>query len=231
METLLPYLAFSMGFMSSFHCLGMCGPIALAIPVKASSAYSRIFLYLLYNIGRAVTYMLLGLIVGSIASTVSMAGYFSYFSIAIGVLLVLYAVGPSSLNKYYQMPRFWQFIVSNVKKNMAAVIRSSHPLSKVFLGMLNGLLPCGMVTMALAGSMATGTAVSGGIFMFLFGIGTFPAMLGIGLFKEKISPKFRSAIYRLSPVFVFLIGIWLIIRGLLFDFGSVTDTIPVCTGI
>jgi len=231
METLLPYLAISMGFMSSFHCLGMCGPIALAIPVKASSAYSRIFLYLLYNIGRAVTYMLLGFIVGSIAATVSMAGYFNYFSIGIGVLLVLYAIGPSSLNKYYQMPRFWQVIVRNVKKNMAAVIQSSHPLSKVFLGMLNGLLPCGMVTMALAGSMATGNALSGGIFMFLFGMGTFPAMLGIGLFKEKISPKFRSAIYRLSPVFVFLIGIWLIIRGFLYDFGKVADTIPVCTGI
>lgn len=230
MGTLLPYLAISMGFMSSFHCIGMCGPIALAIPVKTTSAISRFFNYFIYNIGRAVTYLILGLITGSIAETVSLTGYFSYFSIAVGILLILYAVGPSTWNKYYRMPHFWQKLVKNVKIKMASVIHSSHPMSRLILGMLNGLLPCGMVTMALAASMATGKAVTGGVFMFLFGLGTLPAMLGIGLFKEKISPRFRSFLYRLSPVFVFLIGGWLIIRGYMGYLAIATSVIPVCGG-
>lgn len=230
METLLPYLAISMGFMSSFHCIGMCGPIALAIPVKSTSPVSRGINYILYNLGRSTTYMLLGILVGSLAATIALTGYFEYFSIAIGVLLVLYAVGPATWNKYYQMPLFWQNLVKKVKKRMASIIHSSNPGSRVFLGMLNGLLPCGMVTMALAGSMATGSAWSGGGFMFLFGLGTFPAMLGISLFKEKITPRFRSTLYKLSPLFVFAIGLWLIIRGVMFHLPHASHSIPVCTG-
>ncbi len=230
METVLPYLAISMGFMSSFHCIGMCGPIALAIPVRSGSVSGRYFNYVLYNLGRTSTYTLLGLIAGSMAATISLVGYLKYFSVAAGIILIIYAVGPAAWNRYYQPPALWRNMIRKVKTAMSSVLLSHHTGARYLLGMLNGLLPCGMVTMALVSSMATGKAWSGGVFMFLFGLGTLPAMLGISMFKEKISPEIRSRLFQMTPVIMLMIGLWLVIRGFMLDFPAGSSAIPVCTG-
>jgi hypothetical protein len=231
MGTVLPYIALSMGFVSSFHCLGMCGPIALAIPVHTNRSWIRYINYLFYNTGRACTYALLGLFVGSIAQSIQIAGYLQYLSLAIGIALMLYAVNTRLSTQWVHPPVFWVKLVGNLKKQMAVFLTSPSIGTRFLLGMLNGLLPCGMVAMALISSMATGGGWRAAIFMFLFGVATFPVMLGVSFLKAYITPRFRSAITKYTPLFLFFIGLWMIARGSIIHLPAVSASIPVCTGL
>lgn len=85
----------------------------------------------------------------------------------------------------------------------------------VLLGMLNGAIPCGMVYMALLSSVATGNVWGGAIFMALFGLGTMPAMLALGIAKQQFTPALRTRIRKLTPVLIAIAGIWLVARGVM----------------
>ena len=116
MITFLPYLAFTMGLMSSFHCIGMCGPIALALPVQKGNRMQQLAALFLYNLGRALTYGLLGMIIGSIGSSIAWIGYLRYLSIGAGILMLLYVFWPTQLNGHLTAPLFWQKAVNAVRK-------------------------------------------------------------------------------------------------------------------
>ena len=148
METVLA-LGFILGITSNIHCIGMCGPIALAIPVKRTSHY---------NFGRILSYSFLGLIVGSIGLTIQTLGFLQGLSIVSGLFLILFA-----WKKWYKSAIFSEFptfgIHVFIRKNLGKVITSQSPFKIGILGILNGLLPCGMVYAALLNSVLAGNLI------------------------------------------------------------------------
>ncbi|TDB61198.1 sulfite exporter TauE/SafE family protein [Arundinibacter roseus] len=223
-----------MGLMSSFHCVGMCGPIAMALPVHKGSRFMQLAALFSYNTGRAATYALLGTLIGALSGALVWVGYLRYLSIAAGIFMLLYVLWPSKLDAYLHVPAFWQRMVGQVKAQMAGMLHRRSLSGWIALGMLNGLLPCGMVYLAVVSSVAMGSAFNGALYMFTFGMGTLPAMMAVGFFKQWFTPSLRSRFRRMTPVFMAIAGIWLVVRGLAIQLptalpsnGSTTE-IPVC---
>ncbi|WP_229217087.1 sulfite exporter TauE/SafE family protein [Dyadobacter luteus] len=234
MITFLPYLAFTMGLMSSFHCIGMCGPIALALPVQKGNRLQQFAALIVYNSGRAITYALLGMLIGSVGASLAWIGYLRYLSVLAGFAMLIYVFWPATLDKYFHPPLFWQKAVGFVKKKMGDMLRSRKMYSWFLLGSFNGLLPCGMVYLALISSVATGSMVGGGLYMLLFGIGTMPMMMAVGFFKQWFTPTLRTRIRKLTPIMLAVAGVWLVVRGVMIQYPSssapASSQITICHG-
>lgn len=226
------YLAFSLGLMSSLHCVGMCGPIALALPVHQRSPLGKITGILLYNLGRTFTYTLLGFLLGFIGNALNLAGLQRGLSVGTGVLMLGAAAYSSHWLDRLATPPFLQKGVQAVKKKLGNLLHNRSFSALFLLGTLNGLLPCGLVYMALISSVAAGNVGEGALFMALFGIGTVPAMSAAAFIKNLFSVPLRNRARRLMPAFVAAVAILLILRGLEVKgwplLGSETRDIPIC---
>lgn len=110
-----------------------------------------------------------------------------------------------------------QQIMNRVRTGMSRLLFQGKPGSVYAFGLLNGLLPCSMVYMALAGAIATGEALKGAGFMFVFGLGTLPAMWSVSIFSGLIRQELRIKARKLYPAVMAVIGILLILRGLNLD--------------
>jgi sulfite exporter TauE/SafE len=206
-------LAISLGFLGSFHCIGMCGPIALSIPVKSNSKMDALLGGLVYNSGRIFTYSIMGLLFGLIGSGFAMAGLQNTVSIVLGsaILVLVFIPRFSFLNvRSGLIGRLLEKLKTNMRKLFGTYSQSSLFL----IGLLNGLLPCGLVYLAIAGSVATGDVWEGSLFMAGFGLGTLPAMLGVSLVRHLITMEWRQRIRRSVPVFAGLMAVMLILRGM-----------------
>ncbi|TDE18722.1 sulfite exporter TauE/SafE family protein [Dyadobacter psychrotolerans] len=221
-----------MGLMSSFHCIGMCGPIALALPIQKGNRWQQLAGLLLYNSGRALTYAFLGLLIGSVSSSLAWIGYLRYLSVFAGIIMLSYVFWPAFLDKYFHVPMFWQKTIQSVRTKMGAMLRSRTIHGWLFLGILNGLLPCGMVYLALISSVATGSMAGSGIYMLLFGIGTLPMMMMVGFFKQWLTPALRSRMRKITPIVLTAAGIWLVARGVLIEYptNQPSGQITICHG-
>lgn len=212
MEWIIAGLTF--GFLGSFHCIGMCGPIALALPRKSTAYYRFVFSRLIYNIGRVLTYITLGVIVGLFSQMISISGYQQGLSITVGAILLL-ALGWQKLRGLFQKMESLPNKLIGKATNRIKALFSNNSLGSLFLiGVLNGFLPCGFVYMALATALTFGSVESSFLFMAGFGIGTIPAMLGISLAGSFIPATFRRKLQKISPYFIAAVGIILILRGL-----------------
>jgi sulfite exporter TauE/SafE len=212
MNTILPALA--LGFLGSFHCIGMCGPIALALPINQSNILIRVSGILLYNAGRVITYAILGLLFGLIGQSIAFAGYQQALSITIGALILLYLLFPTRLSGKIPFTRGLSRYTGKLREKLGYLFKQRTLSSLFLIGLLNGLLPCGLVYLGIAGSIATGNVLEGSLFMALFGAGTLPAMISVsfaaGFFKAELRTKIRKAV----PVFVGVMAVMLIVRGL-----------------
>lgn len=205
--------ALTLGLLGSFHCIGMCGPIAFALPVGHFSGSGKIAAILLYNIGRVITYASLGLLFGLIGQGFAMAGFQQIMSVVIGSVLLIVVLFPYSLSHKMGVSK-WSGWVNKVKLNLGLLFKQRSLSSLFSIGLLNGLLPCGLVYMAIAGSIAVADTIKGSIFMALFGLGTIPAMFTVTMVKDFISLSVRNKIQKAVPVFVGVMAILLILRGL-----------------
>jgi uncharacterized protein len=203
----------SLGFLGSFHCIGMCGPIALSIPVKRSSPFSVIIGTLLYNTGRIITYSAMGLIFGLLGEGFVLAGWQSLLSVILGILILIIVFFPNSLMIAPNTGIFFRFL-EKLKVYMRNLFGIHTKRSLIFIGLINGFLPCGLVYLAIAGSMATGKTLQGVLFMAMFGLGTFPAMMLLTLVKDYLNIHVREQIRKIVPVFVTIMAVFLILRGM-----------------
>ncbi|MCB0581304.1 MAG: sulfite exporter TauE/SafE family protein [Phaeodactylibacter sp.] len=211
------WTAFTIGLLGSLHCVGMCGPIALSLPYQGSRRWQAGVNVLLYNVGRVITYGLLGLLVGLVGRGFFLAGFQSYVSIGLGVLLL--AIALFSINVESQLLRipFMQRLNAWVKKQLGWLLRQRGPGRLFLIGMLNGLLPCGLVYMAIVGALAAGSVPESALYMALFGAGTIPLMFATALAGQFINLQWRARLRRLVPMFLVAFAVLFILRGLNFD--------------
>lgn len=211
----MEYLAaFTIGLIGSLHCIGMCGPIALALPVGGYTMGGRLWAAVLYNIGRAVTYSLLGLIFGSVGMAVWLAGIQQGFSITVGIFIILLVVIPMAINHFSVVPAFYSRLLNKLKQALQIQLQKRGFVTLFTIGLLNGLLPCGFVYVGLAGATATGHWYSGAIYMALFGLGTLPVMATLIIVKHRINLSFQRAMGKVIPYAMVTIGLLFIVRGM-----------------
>ncbi|MDZ4749589.1 MAG: sulfite exporter TauE/SafE family protein [Saprospiraceae bacterium] len=202
----------SIGFLGSFHCIGMCGPIALALPVHTFSGVQKYVGIFLYNLGRAVTYSLLGFAFGFVGSQFRLWGLQQVISIGAGVLILLFILSRFSFAS--KVPglatlNLW------VQRGLGKLLKTAKNSASLFpVGLLNGLLPCGLVYVAIAAALATMSSLNAMLLMFSFGIGTIPVMAGLMMFGHLLSINIRQKINRSVPYFVGLMAVMLILRGM-----------------
>ncbi|HRT58303.1 MAG TPA: sulfite exporter TauE/SafE family protein [Candidatus Paceibacterota bacterium] len=204
------WTGFALGLVGSLHCAGMCGPLALALPGGGAGAAGYLGGRMAYNAGRTVTYCGMGLVFGGVGQTLGMAGVQRWVSIGLGLLLLAGLVGSRRLSLWQPATR----LVGRLKSAMAGLLRQRSVVSLGVLGLLNGLLPCGLVYVALAGATATGSMLAGVQYMALFGLGTTPLMLAISLSGKLVPLTWRLKLRKAIPVSVFLIATLLILRGM-----------------
>jgi uncharacterized protein len=204
----------TLGFLGSFHCVGMCGPIALALPLNNNSVAAKISGALLYNGGRIFTYALFGSLFGIIGQSMVIAGYQQALSIILGILILLFMFIPSAILNRFKITAPVYKIVSIGKKKLHLLFRKNSYSSLFFIGVLNGFLPCGLVYLGIAGAIATGNGLQGMLFMSVFGLGTLPALLALALAGNTVSPKFRTGINKAMPLFIATVAVLLILRGM-----------------
>lgn len=206
--------ALTLGLLGSFHCVGMCGPIALAIPLKTSSWLARISGGILYNLARAITYAIMGAFFGLLGRGLVMSGFQQWISVIMGCIMILSVITPSLYKNRFNVDKGLFSFVGKVKLSLGKLFTQRSYGSLFLIGLLNGLLPCGLVYMAIAAAIATGSAPGGSLFMFLFGLGTLPMMLAISLIGNLITLELRKKVTRLIPYAIVFIGLLFVLRGL-----------------
>lgn len=203
-----------LGFVGSAHCLGMCGPIALALPLHRSNWLMKFAGTLLYSIGRIITYGFLGALFGLLGKGIYMAGFQRWVSIIFGAMMILSVLVPFVFRGFIDFNRFISGYSGRLIGGLKNLFVKRTLSSLFFIGLLNGLLPCGLVYVAIAGAISTSSVTEGVIYMVLFGIGTAPALMAVSLLGSLIGKNFRKAVNKVIPVIIIIIGILFILRGL-----------------
>lgn len=205
--------AFIIGALGSVHCVGMCGPLALSLPLVNNGRKSKTVSILLYNSGRVVTYSFFGVLFGIIGKTFSLFGYQQWLSISLGALIILFLILPKK-SKVFEKTNIVIHFFYKVRTRLGKLFQKRNYKSVFFIGLLNGLLPCGLVYMAVAGAVATASIVNSSLFMASFGLGTFPMMISVSYFGSFISMAGRQKIKAAYPYLMFIMAFLLIVRGL-----------------
>lgn len=206
--------ALTLGFLGSFHCIGMCGPIALSLPINTTSFFHKVSHLLLYNFGRTLTYSFLGLVFGTIGQTFNFFGIQQYLSITIGVIILMSIFFTSGFAAKHQITASIYKGMNGIKKTLSKLFQRQGWMSVFSIGLLNGLLPCGLVYMGIAGALASGSYTNGALFMFFFGLAIIPVMLSLSFFGNLISLSFKNSIRSITPYVLSVMAVLLILRGL-----------------
>ncbi|HTL07408.1 MAG TPA: sulfite exporter TauE/SafE family protein [Chitinophagaceae bacterium] len=218
---------FTLGFAGSIHCIGMCGPLSMALPTAHLRTTGKIISLLLYQLGRIITYSLLGLVFGVVGKSIYLAGFQQWFSVTLGVLLLLLAclqlLKTGHLRISFLQPAYNR--LSRMMNGILSHLRGPHAF--LLLGMANGLLPCGLVYIALASTLAMPALKDSIAFMAMFGAGTLPAMMLLGFGLQSFKPGWRNNFRKIIPYFVAITGLVLLLRGLNLGIGFIS---PKLTG-
>lgn len=206
--------ALILGLMGSLHCVGMCGPIAFMLPVDRTNNYKKFGQIFIYHFGRLLAYGIIGLVFGLLGKGLSIFGIQQKLSIAIGIIMILIVLIPYQTFNKYNLSKPIYKVISKVKNQLGKELKKKSPDTFLTIGFLNGFLPCGLVYMALFGSIAMGDALQGSLYMMLFGVGTLPLMTAAIYFSNLLKGGIRQKVQKAIPVFVIIIGALFILRGL-----------------
>ncbi|XCI74545.1 MAG: sulfite exporter TauE/SafE family protein [Flavobacteriales bacterium] len=214
METLIVSTAFLLGIAGSLHCFGMCGPIAFAITIDRHHRLKMILQNLTYQSGRVVSYMALGIFFGLIGYGCSLAGFQKTLSLLLGISIMASVFLSRKFLSKLKPFKIYTLRLVRLRSTLGKfIIKKTFP-ALFITGILNGLLPCGLVYTAVTAAMSTGEASSGGLFMLYFGLGTVPLMFVTVMMGNFISLHLRNKIFKMISVMVFFVGILLVLRSL-----------------
>lgn len=208
------WTAFILGLLGSFHCVGMCGPIALMLPVDRHNPWRKAFQISLYHFGRITTYALIGLVFGLIGESFALFGFQQQLSIIIGLIMLSSLLFSESVFGKLNVSKPIFKWVGKLKSELGSSLKKKELDTFFYLGFLNGLLPCGLVYMAVFGSIAISGLVESSLYMVFFGFGTIPLMSVVIYAKEWLSSIVKFNLKRLIPIAIAIIGVLFILRGL-----------------
>lgn len=208
------FSALFFGLISSLHCIGMCGPIAMMLPVDHKNPTKKALQILTYHLGRLTAYGFLGLAFGLLGKGLFIAGFQQNISIAVGVLMIIIAIVPEKVFAQYNFSKPIYKVISSIKSSLGNQFKRKTFDALFSIGFLNGLLPCGLVYAALFGAIAMQNEVLGVTYMLLYGIGTIPLMSVVVYASGFMSVPLRSKLQRIIPIITIGIGILFILRGL-----------------
>jgi uncharacterized protein len=206
--------AFVLGLLGSFHCVGMCGPIAFMLPVDRTNTYKKVLQITIYHLGRLLAYSIIGFIFGLVGKSLNIFGLQQQLSIFIGVLMIVVILIPQTYFSKFNISKPIYRIISKVKSALGTALKKKTPDTFLTIGFLNGFLPCGLVYMAVFASIASGNALNASLYMIVFGLGTIPLMTSAVYFSQFLKGNVRQKIQKAIPVFIILIGVLFILRGL-----------------
>jgi len=206
--------ALILGLLGSLHCVGMCGPIAFMLPVDRSNSFRKITQIAIYHFGRLLAYSIIGLIFGLVGKSFSLFGIQQQLSIIIGVLMIVIVLLPQRIIGKYNLTKPLYKAISKVKSSLGKALKKKTADTFLTIGFLNGFLPCGLVYMAVFGAVATGNLLEGSLYMVLFGLGTIPLMTTAIYLGKFLNSTIKQRIQKAIPVFVVVIGVLFILRGL-----------------
>jgi uncharacterized protein len=218
------FSAFIFGLISSFHCIGMCGPIAMMLPVDRSNEAKKITQIITYHIGKLTAYAILGLVFGLLGKTFYLAGMQQQLSIIVGALMIVVALVPEKVFAKYNFSKPVYRVITKVKSSLGQQFKNKSYKSLFTIGLLNGFLPCGMVYVAIFGAIAMQSVSIGVMYMILFGLGTIPMLTAVVYISNLISFSFRGTIQKAIPFVAVIIGMLFIIRGLGLDIPYVSPS-------
>ncbi len=205
--------ALLVGLAGSLHCVGMCSPLALAVSGVSKTYWIN---RLLYNGGRIITYGLLGATVGALGAIASLSGWQTTISAVLGLFLILFGLSGVQAIRIPLITPVLHRLTGWLKIQFAHQLRARGAISLLFMGALNGLLPCGLTYFALTYCITLPNATQGFLFMLLFGMGTLPAMLGLPSLIQSLAAKTKWRVQRLSTVVMIILGAMLVIRSAYF---------------
>jgi sulfite exporter TauE/SafE len=208
------YTAFFFGLISSFHCIGMCGPIAMMLPVDRNNQAKKTSQIITYHLGRLTAYATIGLVFGLLGKGLFLAGIQQKLSIFIGIAMIAIILIPEKVFAKYNFSKPVFKLISKIKSTLGSQFKNKSYKSLFTIGLLNGFLPCGMVYVALFGAIATQSAGLGVLYMVLFGLGTVPMMSSVVYLNSFLTIPVRNKIQKFIPYVAVIIGILFIFRGL-----------------
>jgi len=209
--------ALVIGLLGSLHCVGMCGPLVLAMPFGNKDGGLPPVRMVSYHAGRMFTYGILGLGVGFIGEGLRIFLMQQWISIAAGILILLMYFIPLVLRSslFPTVSSAWnKHVVMWMRRHLQPAEGSSAATKMLLIGVLNGLLPCGLVYMALVGAISQPTIIESGLFMVIFGLGTSPALTAIIFANKLVLGKVKTSFSKAIPFFVVIVAALLILRGL-----------------
>jgi len=221
---------FLVGIAGSLHCIGMCGPLSLALPLAEKTNTQKVICLLYYQLGRIMVYASSGCLFGLLGRGIYLSGYQQYFSIFLGSLFLLMAIAyllRKPVAHIRALQPMFQFVLGYIVQNVQRVRR---PISFFLLGMANGFLPCGLLFFSLMFSLSFTRVADGVVWMAMFGLGTVPAMLLIPLAGHLAGAQFRRIFKKVTPVFILAMGIFLILRGMNLGIPYISPQLPLSTG-
>jgi len=221
--------AFLMGMIGSFHCVGMCGPLALSLPLHGLSTSKRLIRVMLYNFGRVISYSFFGLLIGLFGKTLRLAGFQQWLSIIAGITILFYLLY-MKFNVLGSLKYFNTFF-EVIRKKLGELYFRKSLNTILLIGILNGFLPCGFVYLAFAGAIATGDLAGSTLFMAAFGLGTIPMMWSVSFMGNYLGVSLSRKIKKIYPYAMLLISCLLIIRGLSLGIPYLSPTVEVNNGV
>ena len=215
-----------LGLGSSLHCVGMCGPLSLAMVGNSGSSWRLTLQMAQYHLGRILTYASLGLIAGTLGLGMQVAGIQQIVAMSAGALLITAAFAPFLVERYiYKIP----IINTGVRLLSKQFGKLKNPNSfggRLLAGALHGFMPCGMVYLALAGAISTYTPAMGSLFMLTFGLGTIPSLLAFGLSGQAVLRNHRSLFKYGQAALLFISGSLLLWKGIKMDLSILSGVVP-----
>ena len=209
-------LLFVVGLLTSLHCIAMCGGINLSQCISHNdkcsdnSKISKLQPSILYNLGRVISYTIIGGIVGAIGSVVSFSGTAKgIVAILSGIFMVI-----MGLNMLSTIPFLRKLNIKMPKLFGNKIYNNNGKDGPLYIGLLNGLMPCGPLQAMQLYALGTGSFFAGATSMFFFSIGTVPVMFGLGALSSLLSAKFTKSMLKVSAVLVITLGVLMVGRGL-----------------
>lgn len=216
MEKIFISTAFFLGFAGSLHCFSMCSPISIIMLTEKKISFKILLNNLLYQIGRLTSYIILGILFSFLGKSFSLIGLHKIISLLLGLFIILYIFYFKLYINIRFINIFYIKFINFFQKKLICFLKKKNLFSAFLIGILNGLLPCGLLYLAITTSISMGDIINGIYFMLFFGIGTIPIMLTSLLLGNiiKINLINNNFIKYITPILLFFMSILLFLRGL-----------------